>query len=150
MEIHYRDLRRVPPELEQGATFHDDDRGFLSAIDILSMHMPGGDATRKWLNAERLSWMRQGAVVINTGRGGSVDDAALVAALRSGHIRAAGLDVYDGEPKVFPGYLGLENVALLPHLGSATIETRDAMGQRALGNVDAVLLHGKAAPDAAK
>jgi lactate dehydrogenase-like 2-hydroxyacid dehydrogenase len=148
MEIHYRDLRRVPPELEQGATFHADDRGFLSAIDILSMHMPGGDATRKWLNPERLSWMRKGAVVINTGRGGSVDDAALVEALASGHIRAAGLDVYDGEPKVFPGYLGLENVALLPHLGSATIETRDAMGKRALTNVDAVLLHETAAPDA--
>lgn len=147
MEIHYRDLRRAPAELEQGATFHDDDRGFLSAIDILSMHMPGGDATRKWLNAERLGWMRQGAVVVNTGRGGSVDDAALVAALQSGHIRAAGLDVYDGEPKIFPGYLGLENVALLPHLGSATIETRDAMGQRALDNLDAVLLHGMAAPD---
>lgn len=148
MEIHYRDLRRVPPELEQGATFHDDDRGFLSAIDILSMHMPGGDATRKWLNAERLAWMRQGAVLINTGRGGSVDDAALVEALTSGHIRAAGLDVYDGEPKVYPGYLGLENVALLPHLGSATIETRDAMGQRALANVDAVLLRGMEALDA--
>ncbi|WP_439599073.1 2-hydroxyacid dehydrogenase [Falsiroseomonas sp.] len=147
MEIHYRDLRRAPPELEQGATFHGEDRAFLSAIDILSMHMPGGEATRKWLNAERLSWMRPGALVINTGRGGSVDDAALVEALRSGQIRAAGLDVYDGEPKVFPGYLGLENVALLPHLGSATIETRDAMGQRALGNLDAVLLRGMAAPD---
>ncbi|MBU8539937.1 2-hydroxyacid dehydrogenase [Falsiroseomonas tokyonensis] len=147
MDIHYRDLRRVPPELEQGATFHGEDREFLGAIDILSMHMPGGEATRKWLNAERLSWMRPGALVINTGRGGSVDDAALVEALRSGQIRAAGLDVYDGEPKIFPGYLGLENVALLPHLGSATIETRDAMGQRALGNVDSVLLRGMAAPD---
>jgi lactate dehydrogenase-like 2-hydroxyacid dehydrogenase len=148
MEVHYRDLRRVPPELEQGAIFHAEERDFLSSIDILSMHMPGGEATRRWLNAERLSWMRPGSLVINTGRGGSVDDAALVAALGSGHIRAAGLDVYDGEPKLFPGYLGLENVALLPHLGSATLETRDAMGQRALGNVDAVLLHGKKAPDA--
>ncbi|NKC33584.1 2-hydroxyacid dehydrogenase [Falsiroseomonas selenitidurans] len=148
MEIHYRDLRRAPPELEQGATFHGDDREFLSAIDILSMHMPGGEATRRWLNAERLGWMKPGAIVINTGRGGSVDDAALVAALTAGHIRAAGLDVYDGEPKVFPGYLGLESVALLPHLGSATLETRDAMGRRALDNLDAVLLRGEAAPDA--
>jgi lactate dehydrogenase-like 2-hydroxyacid dehydrogenase len=146
MEIHYRDLHRAPPELEQGATFHGDDRGFLGAIDILSMHMPGGEATRKWLNAERLSWMRRGAIVINTGRGGSVDDAALVEALKSGHIRAAGLDVYDGEPRIFEGYFGLENVALLPHLGSATEETRDAMGHRALENLDAVLLHGKEPP----
>ncbi|HEV7268822.1 MAG TPA: D-glycerate dehydrogenase [Falsiroseomonas sp.] len=145
IEIHYRDLHRAPPELEQGATFHDNDEGFLGAIDILSMHMPGGEATRKWLNAERLGWMRKGSIVINTGRGGSVDDAALVAALSSGHIRAAGLDVYDGEPRIFDGYFGLQNVALLPHLGSATIETRDAMGHRALDNLDAVLVHGQAA-----
>ncbi|MGG5807779.1 2-hydroxyacid dehydrogenase [Falsiroseomonas sp. CW058] len=146
MRIHYRDLHRAPPELEGDATFHDTDEGFLGAIDILSMHMPGGEATRKWLNADRLSRMRKGSIVINTGRGGSVDDAALAEALRSGHIRAAGLDVYDGEPKVFPGYLGLENVALLPHLGSATEETRDAMGHRALENLDAVLRHGTAPP----
>jgi lactate dehydrogenase-like 2-hydroxyacid dehydrogenase len=146
MEIHYRDLHRAPPELEQGATFHDSDEAFLAAIDIISMHMPGGEATRKWLNAERLGRMRKGAIVINTGRGGSVDDAALVAALTSGHIRAAGLDVYDGEPRIFPGYIGLENIALLPHLGSATEETRDAMGRRALVNLDAVLRLGQPAP----
>jgi lactate dehydrogenase-like 2-hydroxyacid dehydrogenase len=148
MRIHYRDLRRAPPELEQGATFHDNDESFLAAVDILSMHMPGGEATRRWLNAERIARMKRGSIVINTGRGGSVDDAALVAALASGHIRAAGLDVYDGEPRIFPGYIGLENVALLPHLGSATEETRDAMGHRALDNLDAVLLRGGTAPDA--
>jgi len=145
MEIHYRDVRRAPAEQEQGAIFHDSDAGFLAAIDVLSMHVPGGDATRKWLNAERIALLRPGALVINSGRGPSVDDAALVAALRSGHVRAAGLDVYDGEPRVHPGYLELENVALLPHLGSATIETRDAMGQRCLDNLDAVLLRGAAA-----
>jgi lactate dehydrogenase-like 2-hydroxyacid dehydrogenase len=147
MAIHYRDLHRAPPELEQGATYHDTDESFLGAIDILSMHMPGGEATRKWLNAARIGRMKAGAIVINTGRGGSVDDAALVEALRSGHIRAAGLDVYDGEPRIFPGYFGLENVALLPHLGSATEETRDAMGRRALENLDAVLREGRPAPD---
>lgn len=139
MEIHYRDLRKLPAEVEQGAIFHETDERFLRAIDMLSMHVPGGDGTRKWLDAARLAQMKPGSIVINTGRGGSVDDAALVAALASGHIRAAGLDVYDGEPKVFPGYLGLENVALLPHLGSATIETRAAMGERALQNLDCVL-----------
>jgi lactate dehydrogenase-like 2-hydroxyacid dehydrogenase len=146
MRIHYRDIQRAPAELEQGAVFHDNDDSFLGAVDILSMHMPGGEATRKWLNAERLARMKKGSIVINTGRGGSVDDAALVEALKSGHIRAAGLDVYDGEPRVFDGYFGLENVALLPHLGSATIETRDAMGHRALENLDAVLIHGRPAP----
>ena len=146
MEIHYRDVQRLPPEAEQGATYHADDAGFLGAIDILSMHIPGGEATRKWLNAERLKRMKPGSIVINSGRGTTVDDEALIASLRSGHTRAAGLDVYDGEPKVNPGYFGLENVALLPHLGSATIETRDAMGRRCLENLDAVLLHGTAPP----
>jgi lactate dehydrogenase-like 2-hydroxyacid dehydrogenase len=144
MEIHYRDVQRLPAALEQGAIFHETDASFLSTIDVISMHVPGGDATRKWLNAERLAMMKPGSLVVNSGRGGSVDDAALVEALKSGHIRAAGLDVYDGEPKVFEGYFGLENVALLPHLGSATIEVRDAMGHRALDNLAAVLIEGKA------
>ena len=144
MEIHYRDLDRLPPELELelGAIYHDNDADFLRTIDILSMHVPGTQETRKWLNAARLATMKRGAIVVNTGRGPSVDDAALIAALKSGHIRAAGLDVFDGEPMVHPGYLTLENVALLPHLGSATIETRDAMGHRALDDLDAVLLKG--------
>lgn len=144
MEVHYRDVQRLPVELEQGAIWHDTDEGFLGAIDMLSMHVPGGAGTRHWLNAARLARMKRGAIVVNSGRGPSVDDAALIAALRSGHIRAAGLDVYDGEPRVNPGYLALENVALLPHLGSATEETRQAMGERCLENLDAVLLRGEA------
>ena len=146
MEIHYRDMQRLPPDLEQGAIYHDNEDSFLSTIDMISMHVPGGAGTRHWLNAERLAKMKPGAIVINSGRGGSLDDVALIAALTSGHIRAAGLDVYDGEPKVNPGYLPLQNVVLLPHLGSATIETRDAMGNRALENLDAVLLKGTAPP----
>jgi len=140
MEIHYRDLRRLPPDQEQGAVFHESDDDFLASIHFLSMHVPGGEGTRRWLNAERIAKLPKGAIVVNTGRGGSVDDAALIAGLRSGHLRAAGLDVYDGEPRIEPGYLELENVTLLPHLGSATVETRDAMGARALENLDAVLL----------
>ena len=132
--------------MEQGAIYHAGDDAFLGAIDVLSMHIPGGEGTHKWLNADRIARMRPGSIVINSSRGSTVDDAALIAALKSGHIRAAGLDVFDGEPRVNPGYLGLENVALLPHLGSATIETRDAMGRRALENLDAVLLRGTAPP----
>ena len=146
MPIHYRNRTRLPPELEMGATYHDNDASFLGAIDVLSMHMPGGAATRHWLNADRLALLRRGAIVVNSGRGTSVDDAALVAALTSGHVRAAGLDVYDGEPRIFEGYQGLENVALLPHLGSATEETRDAMGFRALENLDALLRAGTEPP----
>jgi lactate dehydrogenase-like 2-hydroxyacid dehydrogenase len=146
MEIHYRDIQKLPPEVEQGAIYHDNEDSFLGAIDIISMHVPGGDANRHWLNTARLNKMKPGSIVVNSGRGVSVHDESLIAALKSGHIRAAGLDVYDGEPKVNPGYLTLENVALLPHLGSATIEVRDAMGNRALENLDAVLLKHTAPP----
>lgn len=146
MEIHYRDVQRLPPELEQGATWHETDESFLAASQFLSMHMPGGEATRKWLNAARIALLPKGAIVINSGRGGSVDDAALVEALRSGHVFAAGLDVFEGEPRIHEGYYALPNVVLLPHLGSATMEVRDAMGHRALENLDAVLLKGTEPP----
>ncbi len=146
MQVHYRNRNRLSPAEEAGAVFHADDASFLGAIDVLSMHIPGGAATRHWLNAERIALLKPGAIVVNTGRGTTVDDAALVAALKSGQVRAAGLDVYDGEPKVFAGYLGLENVALLPHMGSGAVETRDAMGFRALDSVDAVVLRGEVAP----
>ena len=147
MEIHYRNVNRAPPALERGAIFHGNDQDFLGAIDFLSMHLPDTAGTRKWLNMERLNMMKRGAIVVNTGRGTSVDDEALIAAIKSGHIRAAGLDVYDGEPKVNPGYLTLENVTLLPHIGTATIETLDAVGYKALDNLDAVLLRHTTPPD---
>ncbi len=147
MEIHYRNVKRLPPELEQGAIYHDSDEDFLRAIDFLSMHLPDTAGTRQWLNAARLDMMRPGAIVVNTGRGTSVVDEALIAALKSGHIRAAGLDVFDGEPDVNPGYRTLENVTLLPHIGSATVETRLAMGYKALDNLDAVLVKHTAPPD---
>jgi lactate dehydrogenase-like 2-hydroxyacid dehydrogenase len=147
MEIHYRNAKRLPPELEQGAIYHDNDEDFLRGIDFLSMHLPDTEGTRNWLNSVRLDMMKRGAIVVNTGRGTSVADAALIAALKSGHIRAAGLDVFDGEPNVNPGYRTLENVALLPHIGSATVETRLAMGYKALDNLDAVLVKRTAPPD---
>lgn len=139
IEVHYRDVARLPPELESGAIWHDDDDSFLAASEILSLNAPGGEGTRKWLNAERIARLPRGAVVTNAARGTLVDDAALIDALRSGQVGYAGLDVYDGEPKLNPGYLDLQNVVLLPHLGSATVETRDAMGNVVLDGIDAVL-----------
>ena len=139
MEVHYRDQQRLPPELEMGATFHADDDSFLAVCDVLSLHAPGGDGTRHWLNAARIAQLPRGAVIANAARGTLVDDAALVEALQSGQVAAAGLDVYNNEPKVDPRYLTLENVVLLPHLGSATNETRDAMGKLVLDGIDAVL-----------
>jgi len=139
MTIHYRDVTRLPPELEDAANFHDSDASFLAACDVLSLNAPGGDGTYHWLNAERIALLPRGAVVVNAARGTLVDDEALIAALRGGHIGAAGLDVFEGEPRLNLGYLDLENVVLLPHLGSATIATRDAMGLLALDGIAAVL-----------
>jgi lactate dehydrogenase-like 2-hydroxyacid dehydrogenase len=145
MEVHYRDVARLPAQLEANAIWHDNDDSFLAACDALSLNAPGGEATRKWLNAERIAKLPRGAVVANAARGTLIDDEALIVALKSGQVGYAGLDVYDGEPKVNPGYLALENVVLLPHLGSATVETRDAMGHLVLDGIDAVLAGEKPA-----
>jgi glyoxylate reductase len=139
MEVHYLNRSRLAPELEAGAVFHEREEAFLAGIDFLSINAPGGEATRGWLNAARLGMMKESAIVVNTGRGSLVDDEALIAALREGRIAGAGLDVFNNEPALHPGYLALENVVLLPHIGSATIETRDAMGFAALDGIDAVL-----------
>ncbi len=139
MTVHYRNRSRLAPELELGAVYHGDDASFLGAIDFLSINAPGGTETLRWLNAARIAMLKPGAVVVNTGRGSAVDDEALIGALRSGHVLAAGLDVYNNEPHVHPGYLELENAVLLPHIGSATVETRDAMGFLALDGIKRVL-----------
>ena len=139
MTIHYRDVIRLPSELEGDAIFHASDRSFLESCDILSLNAPGGEATYHWLNADRIAMLPRGAVVVNAARGTLIDDAALIGALKSGQVGFAGLDVYEGEPKLNPGYFDLENVVLLPHLGSATVATRDAMGFLALDGIGAVL-----------
>ncbi|MBB4285060.1 2-hydroxyacid dehydrogenase [Roseospira goensis] len=142
MTIHYQNRRRLPPDLEQGAVFHDTIEALLPHCDMISLHCPATPETTGLMNADRLARLPRGAIVVNTARGGIVDDDALIAALASGQIAAAGLDVYAGEPDVHPGYRALPNTFLLPHLGSATVETRTAMGFRALDNLDAVLRHG--------
>jgi lactate dehydrogenase-like 2-hydroxyacid dehydrogenase len=146
MRIHYSDAirRELPPHLD--ATFHEDADEMLPLCDFLALHVPLLPETRGWLNAKRLARLPKGAIVVNSSRGPVVDDEALIAALRSGHVAAAGLDVFTGEPRANPGYRALPNTFLLPHLGSATIETRTAMGNRALDNLDAFYA-GKQPPD---
>jgi len=146
VEIHYTDQARLPPEKEEGAIFHPTIEELLPLSQLLSLHAPSTPETRHLLDARRLALLPRGAIVVNSARGDLVDDEALIAALRSGQVGAAGLDVFQGEPAVHPGYRTLENTFLLPHMGSATIETREAMGFRALDNVDAVLA-GRAARD---
>jgi lactate dehydrogenase-like 2-hydroxyacid dehydrogenase len=137
MRIHYSDAVRRDLPADLAATFHEDADKMLPLCDFLALHVPLLPETRSWLNAERLARLPKGAVVVNSSRGPVVDDEALIAALKSGHIAAAGLDVFTGEPRANPGYRALPNTFLLPHLGSATIETRTAMGNRALDNLDA-------------
>lgn len=137
MVIHYSNRSRLPPELERGATFHADPEALLPHADVLSFHCPATRETTHWLNAARIDRLPAGAIVVNTARGAVVEDAALIAALASGRVAAAGLDVFEGEPALNPGYRDLPNTFLLPHLGSATVETRNAMGFRALDNLDA-------------
>ncbi len=139
MQIHYHNRHRLDPELEQGAVYHADLDGLLAQSEFLSIHCPATPATRHLLNAERIARLPDGAVVVNTARGTVIDDAALIAALTSGKLFAAGLDVFNGEPDIDPRYRALDNAFLLPHIGSATRETRDAMGFRALDNLDAVM-----------
>jgi glyoxylate reductase len=107
----------------------------LREADVVSLHCPAAPETRHLMNAERLGLMKASGILINTARGDVVDEAALAAALQERRIAAAGLDVYEREPAVTPALVTMENVVLLPHLGSATLETREAMGRRALENI---------------
>src|SRR6185437_13499583 len=124
-----------------GASFGAERRGSIEEVlresDFVSLHCPATPDTKHLMNAERLAAMRKGAFLINTSRGDVVDEAALVQALRARTIAGAGLDVYEREPSVSRELLGMDNVVLLPHLGSATQETRVAMGNRAVDNLAA-------------
>lgn len=118
----------------------------LAKSDFVSLHVPGGAETENLIDAKALARMKSGSFLINTARGGVVNHQALADALKSGHLAGAGLDVYPNEPEVPKALLDLENVVLLPHLGSANAETREAMGMRALANIEAFVA-GKTLPD---
>jgi lactate dehydrogenase-like 2-hydroxyacid dehydrogenase len=148
MKIAYYGRREVDPAVaaELEAEFYPSLHTLLRASDFVSLHVPGGEATANLIDAEAIAQMKPGAYLINTARGGIVDHDALAAALDSGRLAGAGLDVYPHEPHVPPALLGLENVVLLPHLGSANAETRIAMGMKALANVEA-FASGNPLPD---
>ncbi len=137
MEIHYHNRRRLPPEQEQGATFHESLDSLLPVSDFLSLHCPATPQTTGMMNAARFARLPRGAVFVNTARGALVDEEALLAAIESGQLAAAGLDCFVTEPGGNPAFAAHENIFMLPHIGSATTATRDAMGFRALDNLDA-------------
>jgi lactate dehydrogenase-like 2-hydroxyacid dehydrogenase len=137
MRVLYTDPYPPPPDVAAalGAEPRDTVEQVLAESDFVSLHCPATPETRHLMNAERLGRMKPGAYLINSARGDVVDEAALAQALQRGTIAGAGLDVFEREPQVAPELLGMENVVLLPHLGSATEETRVAMGLRALENL---------------
>ena len=139
MQVAYNSRHRASAEVEAetGARYFASLDELLAAADVVSLHVPGGADTFHLIDAARLARMKPDAVLVNTARGPVVDEAALASALAEARIAAAGLDVYEEEPRVNPTLLTLENVVLLPHLGSATLETRTAMGMRVAENLDA-------------
>ena len=145
MTIHYSNPSRLPAALEKDAIFHSSASDLLRVSQFLTLHAPETPETHHFINSTTIDLLPQRAILINTSRGGMVADEDLIAALKSGRVAAAGLDVFEGEPNRNPGYVALKNTFLLPHMGSATVETRLAMGMLALDNIDAVL-NGKPAP----
>jgi lactate dehydrogenase-like 2-hydroxyacid dehydrogenase len=148
MRIAYYARRECDPAVaaELEAEFFPELDRLLEASDFVSLHVPGGAETANLIDARALAAMKPGSYLINTARGGIVDHDALADALKSGHLAGAGLDVYPHEPHVPEALLELENVVLLPHLGSANIEARTAMGMKALANIEA-FVNGDPLPD---
>lgn len=136
MVIHYHSRKPVPAEDAQGATYHDSFAGLLPNCDFLSINCASTPETRGMVNAEAISALPEGAIIINTARGDIVDDGSVIAALESGKLAAAGLDVFKGEPNIDPRYRGLDTVFMLPHIGSATPGTRSAMGHKCIDNLE--------------
>lgn len=137
MEIHYYNRSELPPDQAFGATYHNSIDALLAVSDFLSLHCPATSETTNLMNTHRFALLPKGAVIVNAARGALVDEAALLDALESGHISAAGLDCFQVEPGGNPAFAAHDNIFMLPHIGSATTRTRDAMGFRALDNLDA-------------
>jgi len=136
MIIHYHNRSKLNSDKEQGATYHDSLKSLLSVSDVLSICCPASKETIDLINKDTIEYLPKGAVVTNVARGDIVDDEALIDALDRRKIYAVGLDVYKGEPNLNPGYLKHKSAFILPHLGSATKETRTAMANLAIDNLE--------------
>lgn len=137
MQIHYHNRRKIEAPGLENAIYHETKDSFLPACDFLSINCPLSAETKYFVNDDSISRMPDRTVIVNTARGGVVEDAALIRGLKSGKVGAAGLDVFENEPALNKDYLELDNLFVLPHIGSATDETRDAMGFMCLDNLDA-------------
>ena len=145
LSVHYHNRRPVPAPIEKelNATYWDDLDAMLGAMDIVSINCPKTPSTYHLINADRLSKMSPSSYIVNTSRGDVIDETALAEALADGRIGGAGLDVYEHQPKIHPGLMGLQNVILAPHIGSATHESRREMGEKVLINIRAWMDHHK-------
>ena len=137
MEVHYYNRSALTEDQAYGSNYHDSVESLLGVADFLSLHCPATAETTNLMNAERFALLPQGAVIVNSARGALIDETALMATLSAGHVAAAGLDCFQNEPGGNPAFSGYDNIFMLPHIGSATKQTRDAMGFRALDNLDA-------------
>ena len=137
MEVVYHNRHRLPLSIESmfGARHEPDLEVLIAESDVITLHCPAGAATHHLINTQRLAAMKPSAFLINTARGDLIDEAALIAALTSGEIAGAGLDVFANEPKIDPRLVALPNVITLPHLGSATIEGRAQAGEKVIANI---------------
>ena len=137
MEIHYYNRSELPADQAYGATYHSSVESLLEVSDFLSLHCPATPDTANLMNKDKFALLPKGAVLVNAARGALVDETALLEALEQGQVSAAGLDCFQVEPGGNPAFSAHENIFMLPHIGSATTRTRDAMGFRALDNLDA-------------
>ena len=133
----------LDPKLEMGAKYHDNIKSLFSVSDVLSINCPATKKTKKIINKETLDYFPTGSIITNSARGDMIDDEAMIQALIDRKIYAIGLDVYNGEPKINPGYLNQPTAFILPHLGSATKKTRTAMADLAIDNLEEFFSSGK-------
>jgi glyoxylate reductase len=148
LQVHYHNRKPVPEMIAEdlGATWWDDLDQMLARMDLISLNCPATRETHHLLDARRLALLRPEAILVNTARGELIDEAALADAVARGRIGGVGLDVFEDEPKVHPGLVGHAHVVLLPHLGSATIEARQDMGDRVIANIQ-TFANGHRPPD---
>jgi glyoxylate reductase len=135
MKIHYHNRVRLTPNLEKDSIYHDNIKSLFSVSDFLSINCASTAETKHIINKRTLNYFPRGAVIANSARGEIIEDGSMITALKSGKIFSLGLDVYNNEPNIHPGYLSLSNVFILPHLGSATYTTRKAMSDLAINNL---------------
>ena len=143
MEIHYHNRNRLSPDLENGAKYHSDIKSLFSQSEFLSINCPATADTANLINKETINFFPHDVVIANAARGDIINDQDMIEAMKNGKVFALGLDVYNGEPKINENYLKLDNLFLLPHLGSATERTRIDMGDRAISNLEDYFLGKK-------